>query len=48
VHAKGSATLRRGVIGDWQNHFTDEHRVAFTEVAGRQLVELGYEADPAG
>jgi hypothetical protein len=48
VHAKDSATLRRGVIGDWKNHFTDEHRAAFTEVAGRQLVEWGYGADPAG
>ena len=48
VHAKGSATLRRGVIGDWKNHFTDEHRAAFAEVAGPQLVEWGYGADPAG
>ena len=48
AHAKGSATLRRGVIGDWQYHFTDEHRAAFTEVVGSQLGEWGYEADPAG
>ncbi len=48
VHAKDSATLRRGVIGDWKNHFTDEHRAAFAEVAGPQLVEWGYGADPAG
>ena len=48
VHAKDSATLRRGVIGDWKNHFTDEHRAAFAEVAGPQLVEWGYETDPVG
>ena len=48
VHTKDSATLRRGVIGDWKNHFTDEHRAAFAEVAGPQLVEWGYGADPAG
>ncbi len=48
VHTKGSATLRRGVIGDWKNHFTDEHRAAFAEIAGPQLVELGYEGDPTG
>ena len=47
VHARGSATLRRGVISDWQNHFTDEHRAAFAEVAGPQLSEWGY-ADPVG
>ena len=48
VHTKDSATLRRGVIGDWQNHFTDEHHAAFAEVAGPQLAEWGYGTDPVG
>lgn len=40
-----SPTFRKGVIGDWRNHFTDEHIVAFKEVAGRHLITLGYEHD---
>lgn len=43
VHAKGSATLRRGVIGDWHTHFTDEHREVFGELAGPYLAKWGYE-----
>ena len=38
-----SFTFRRGLIGDWQNHFTEEHNAAFKEHAGRFLIELGYE-----
>jgi hypothetical protein len=41
----GSSTFRKGAIGDWRNHFKEEHRAAFKEVAGRQLIELGYERD---
>lgn len=40
-----SPTFRRGVIGDWRNHFTDEHIAAFKEIAGRHLITLGYEHD---
>ena len=38
-----SSTFRKGVIGDWRNHFTDSHKMAFKEVAGPQLVALRYE-----
>jgi hypothetical protein len=38
-----SSTFRKGAIGDWTNHFSEEHRRAFKEIAGAQLVELGYE-----
>ncbi|MGF1641739.1 MAG: hypothetical protein ACFCUO_12385 [Rhodospirillales bacterium] len=41
----GSFTFRRGVIGDWRNHFTDAHKAAFKEQAGQALIELGYETD---
>jgi hypothetical protein len=40
-----SSTFRKGAIGDWRNHFTDQHKDAFKEVAGAGLIELGYESD---
>jgi hypothetical protein len=39
---KKSSTFRKGQIGDWKNHFTDEHQRAFKEVAGEALLKLGY------
>lgn len=40
-----SPTFRKGLIGDWRNHFAPEHKAAFKRVAGRLLIELGYEKD---
>lgn len=40
-----SSTFRRGEIGDWRNHFTDGHKVAFRRYAGKELIALGYESD---
>lgn len=40
-----SPTFRKGVIGDWRNHFSDEHVAVFKEVTGRHLIALGYETD---
>jgi hypothetical protein len=37
--------LRKGIRGDWKNHFTDEARKVFNSYAGDTLVKLGYEAD---
>ena len=34
---------RKGVAGDWKNHFTAQHRRAFKERYNDLLVELGYE-----
>jgi hypothetical protein len=36
---------RKGVAGDWVNHFTDMHVEAFNERFGDLLQRLGYEAD---
>lgn len=36
---------RKGVAGDWKNHFSDEDKRAFKEAAGDMLVKLGYEKD---
>ncbi len=43
IFFKSSTTFRQGQIGDWQNHFKDEHKSAFKEVAGEALIRLGYE-----
>jgi hypothetical protein len=36
---------RKGVPGDWRNHFRPAHVVAFKEAYGELLVSLGYEKD---
>ncbi|HET6566618.1 MAG TPA: sulfotransferase domain-containing protein [Rhodothermales bacterium] len=36
---------RRGIPGDWKNHFTPEHVRYFKDEYGGLLVKLGYEAD---
>jgi hypothetical protein len=43
---KGSF-LRKGVVGDWRNHFSPEARVVFDRHAGDELILLGYERDRA-
>lgn len=40
-----SFTFRAGRVGDWQKHFTAEHKRIFKEVAGDLLIRLGYEQD---
>jgi sulfotransferase 6B1 len=42
VFAPHSKTFRRGAIATWPEHFTDEHRAAFAEVAGPELAAYGY------
>lgn len=42
---KSSFTFRRGIIGDWKNHFSDEHKDAFKSQAGNYLIDWGYETD---
>jgi len=36
---------RKGVAGDWQNHFTEEIRTVFKERCNDILIQYGYEAD---
>jgi hypothetical protein len=45
VWAPNSATFRKGQIGDWRNHFSEEHKEAFKKVAGMELISFGYESN---
>ena len=41
-----SSFIRKGVAGDWVNHFTKDTSKLFHELAGDALLALGYEKDP--
>jgi sulfotransferase 6B1 len=45
IQPKKSHTFRSGKTGGWREHFTDEHKNLFKDVAGDLLVKLGYEKD---
>lgn len=38
-----SSFMRKGIVGDWRNHFDREARVLFNEYAGDALIRLDYE-----
>ncbi|MGQ4646876.1 sulfotransferase domain-containing protein [Lyngbya aestuarii] len=39
---KKSLTFHKGQIGNWRNHFTEEHKRVFREIAGEALMKFGY------
>ncbi len=43
IQPRKSRTFRSGTTGAWREHFTDEHKKLFKDVAGDLLVRLGYE-----
>ena len=43
INPKKSHTFRSGKTGGWTQHFTEEHKKLFKEVAGDLLIRLGYE-----
>ncbi len=48
LNPEESHTFRKGGkgnIGGWKKFFKDEHKAAFKSVAGKTLIELGYEQD---
>jgi len=45
IQPRKSRTFRSGKTGGWREHFTDDHKQLFNDVAGDLLVRLGYEKD---
>lgn len=45
IFSSRTATFRKGQIGSWREEFSEEHKVAFKDVAGQLLIDLGYEKD---
>jgi hypothetical protein len=43
IQPKKSHTFRSGKTGGWKEHFTEEHKSLFKDVAGDLVVRLGYE-----
>lgn len=43
IRPKKSRTFRSGKTGGWREHFTEENKNLFKDVAGDLLIELGYE-----
>jgi len=43
IQPRRSHTFRSGKTGDWREHFTEEHKNLFKDMAGDLLVKLGYE-----
>jgi hypothetical protein len=43
--ADNSSFLRKGIAGDWKNHFSPEAARVFDHFSGDALVDLGYEQD---
>lgn len=44
-HEDRADFLRKGVAGDWREHFTREAGEAFDAYAGADLIDFGYESD---
>lgn len=44
-HEDSNSFLRKGIVGDWQNAFSQEARELFDSYAGNELILLGYETD---
>ena len=40
-----SSHYRKGIAGDWRNHFTDRITREFKERFGKTLIRFGYEKD---
>jgi len=43
IQPKKSHTFRSGKTGGWREHFTEEHKKLFKDVAGDLVIRLGYE-----
>ena len=43
IRPSKSHTFRSGKTGGWREHFTEDHKTLFKDIAGDLLVKLGYE-----
>jgi hypothetical protein len=43
IQPKKSHTFRSGKTGGWTQHFSEDHKSLFKDVAGDLLIKLGYE-----
>ena len=43
IQPEKSGTFRKGQPGNWQEHFTEQNKELFKEIAGDLLIRLGYE-----
>lgn len=43
INPSSCSTFRKGIIGDWKNHFTDEHTEYFNKEMKRIMEVMGYE-----
>jgi hypothetical protein len=37
------STARKGIAGDWKNHFSEKHKDLFKQLCGEALIRSGYE-----
>lgn len=42
---KYNTFVRKGIAGDWRNHFSETDKIIFKRCAGEALMSLGYERD---
>jgi Sulfotransferase domain len=42
---KKNTFARKGIAGDWRNHFSQSAKETFLHFGGKQLIKLGYEVD---
>lgn len=42
---KHNTFVRKGIAGDWRNHFSETDKALFKKIAGESLIVLGYEQD---
>jgi len=45
LFSNNSRTFRKGTIGQWREVFDEELKSIFKEIAGKQLIQLGYESN---
>lgn len=44
INPNGCNTFRKGIVGDWKNHFKKRHIELFWEKCGDMMKEFGYDA----